>query len=129
MKIIYDRWYSNTPKKIIVHITTFEEAENLIIRLDQIEFTEVFFETDDAIFKIIGGSGNYLISLTTKKNHFELRNDESGLKKEQIAIINDSKLKLYSSAKIVTIEKALTAAHFFFKNGSIDKSLKWEKIH
>ncbi|ATL42174.1 MULTISPECIES: hypothetical protein [Elizabethkingia] len=127
MKLTFDRWGRNAYETRAIMVKKFHEIENYIIRLDEMEFTEILLEEDNTSLHIKGNGEQYIISFNTDKYNFDLENDEvpnNSTKKIELTIRRE--LKTYLFRKILTVECALKVARYYFEFKDKDDSLKWK---
>lgn len=127
MQIIFDRCHRGVVINETIFIKRFSQLEDLIIRLDQEEFTEIIVKDIKIELHLCGGNENFICSFSKHRDVYDLINNEPILSRKHIPIIIAGEELLYSPTKIISIENALIVAEYFFEHGEMDNTLKWKK--
>ncbi|MBP2619540.1 hypothetical protein [Chryseobacterium jejuense] len=127
MQIIFDRWHQGVVTKETIFIKRFSQLEDLIIRLDQEEFTEIILKDIKIELHVCGGNESFICSFSTKGDVYDLLNTEQISSRKHMSIIIGGEESLFSPNRVISIENILIAAEYFFLNCSMDTSLKWKK--
>lgn len=127
MQIIFDRWHRGVVTKETIFIKRFSQLEDLIIRLDQVEFTEIIVKNTRIELQLCGGNENFIVLYSINGDVFDLVNNETSSSRKQVKITFSGEESLYSPNKVITIENVLIAAEYFFEHGEMDSTLKWRK--
>ena len=127
MKIYWDKWDKVYNIGGEIEVTSFDEIESLIKRLDQSTYDQVILNGKDNYMLIGGGKNRYVVCLVigSDEDFYTLVNCEKTNVENEIEVVTGGQKGIFPEKTVVNYNSVIEASRYYFEHLDKNPDLLW----